>query len=126
MFKKELCTFAVALSMGLAIATPVTTFATETNAQEFITNKEENQRRRGEFDEKMKKAREKWDALSDKQKNEVYSLLEQEVEVETKLFKKLVDFGVMDKADAEKSVSYLNECLKRLKESKAFPFGRSK
>ena len=127
MFKKELCTFAVALSMGLAVAAPVTTFATETKAQELITNKkEENQKRKGQFEEKMKNAREKWNALSDKQKNEVYGLLEQEVEVETKLFKKLVDFGVMEKEDADKSISYLKDCLKRLKESKEFPFGRSK
>lgn len=126
MYRKELCTFTAALCLGLAFASPVTTFATETNAQTDVLLKDGNHKNKGNFEEKMRKAKEKWDSLSDKQKEEIYALLENEIQVETKMFNKLVELGVMEKEDAEKSIGYLNECLSKIRKNGTFPFCRSK
>ncbi len=123
MNKGKLCSFAIAGMIGFLSISPVTTFAAETNT-ESVTQSESSiiQQDKKAFKEKLKKAAEKWDTLTAKQKEEVYSLLENKMEAENKLMDKLAELEVFDKEDTETVKTRMQENFKKLKESGEFPF----
>ncbi len=128
MDKRKLCGFAIAGMIGFLSISPITTFAAETNT-ESVTQSEMNKDQKDEkaaFKEKMKKASDKWKTLTSKQKEEVYALIENEMEVENKLMDKLVEFDVLEKEDAELIKTHMLDGFNKMKESGEFPFIRQK
>jgi hypothetical protein len=128
MYKAKLCSFAIACMVGLVGISPMTTFAAETNTESATlseTDKDQKDKKAA-FEEKMIQASEKWDSLTMKQKEEVYSLLENEMKAEIKLMNKLVTLGVMQKEDVEVFKAHMLETFSKVKESGEFPLLRQK
>jgi len=128
MLKAKLGSFAIACMLGCTSLSPVYAFAAETNT-ESITLSENTQTqsdKKAAFDEMMKKATEKWNSLSAKQKTEVYSLIENEMKSEIKLMDKFVELGIIKKEDATAFKARLMERFSKLKESGEFPLARPK
>lgn len=127
MYKAKLCSFAMACAIGLVGLSPVTVFASESKT-ESVTPSEKNQKeKKAAFEEAMKNANEKWDALTDKQKSEIYILLENDMNAEIELMDKLVEFGIIKKEDADKFKIHMMQRMKKIKESGEFPlFGQQK
>ncbi len=128
MDKAKLCGFAIAGIIGFVGISPITTFAAETNTEsvtlsEMNKNQKEN---KAAFEEKMKKAGEKWKTLTEKQKAEIYALLEEGMEVENKLMNKLVEFGVMENEEAVNFKARRTEIFNKVKDSGEFPLIRKK
>lgn len=128
MYKGKLSIFAIVCMVGILGINPITTFAAETNTESVTlseTDKNQNEKKAA-IDEKMKNASKKWQTLTAKQKAEVYALIENEMQVEIKLMDKFVEFGLMEKVDAETIKTHMTERLNKLKESGEFPFLRQK
>ncbi|QHQ62756.1 DUF2680 domain-containing protein [Anaerocolumna sedimenticola] len=127
MDKGKLCGLALAGMIGFLSISPITTFAAETNTESVTQTDNLNKNKdRKAIEEKLKKASEKWNTLSAKQKEEVYSLLEEEMKVESRLMDKLAEFGILEQNDAEAMKSRMQERYNRIKESGDFPFIRQK
>jgi hypothetical protein len=123
MYKTKLCSFALAAVIGFAGISPVSVIAAETNTESVTQSKKDNdhQGKRAAFEEKMKIANEKWEALSDKQKKEVFALLENEIKAEIKLMDQLVTFDVLQKEDVEMYKAFMQNRFKQMKENEEFP-----
>jgi uncharacterized protein YlxW (UPF0749 family) len=128
MDKRKLCGLVIAGMIGILSISPVTTFAAETNT-ESVTQTDTNkvrQDRKTVFREKMNKASEKWNSLTSQQKQEVYSLMEQDMELENQLMDKLAELQIIEKQDAEMIKSHMKNRYDKVKESGEFPFMRQK
>lgn len=131
MNKAKLSSFAIAGAIGLASLSPITTVAAETKAEsttqaEIKTDCKDCKDKKAEFDKKMKAAREKWSSLSQTQKDEVYSLLENNMEENNKVLDKLVELKVLEQSDAEKIKANQATRYQKIKESGEFPLLRGK
>ncbi len=128
MLKAKLCTLAIACTVGFLVFNPRTAFAAETDTESVTLSEIENghKDREAAYDDKMKEVYDSWNALTKKQKNEIYSLLELELNAEIKVMDKLAEYKVLDKEDAETIKSRMKENFKRAKENSDFPFGRPK
>ncbi len=128
MYKAKLYGFAIVGMLGFIGISPITAFAAETNT-ESVTQSELNQNEKenkAAFDEKIKKASEKWKTLTAKQKDEVYALMENELQTQINLLDKLVEFGVMEKEDAVILKVRIQENFNKVKQSGEFPLLRQK
>ena len=124
MDKGKLCGLVITGMIGFLSMSPVTTFAAETNT-ESVTQTDYNkvqQDRKTVFREKMKKASEKWNSLTAQQKQEVYSLMEQDMEIDNQIMDKLADLKIIEKQDAEMIKSHMKNRYDKVKESGEFPF----
>lgn len=128
MYKAKLCSFAIAGMIGFASMAPITTFAAETNTESVTLSETSGDQKelRAAFEKKMQKANEKWKSLTAEQKNEIYSMLENEMQIEMKLMDKLVEFGVMEQQDATILRTYMMDKFNKLKQSGEFPLYRQK
>lgn len=129
MYKTKLCGFAIACMAGLLYMSPINTYAAETNTESVklsVENKTQKDDRRAAFDEKMKKSHEKWNSLTTKQKEEVYSLFDNKMQAENKLLDKLVEFGVMEKEDAAMIKAHRSELFNKAKKTGEFPMSKPK
>ncbi len=127
MDKGKLSGLALAGMIGFLSISPITTFAAETNTESVTQTDNLNKNKdRKAIEEKLKKASEKWNALSAKQKEEVYSLLEEEMKVESRLMDKLAELGILEQNDTEAMKSRMQERYNKIKESGDFPFIRQK
>jgi hypothetical protein len=128
MLKVKLCSFAIACMVGIFGFSPVATLAAQTDPESVtLTEADKTQKdKRAAFEEKMKKASEKWNSLTAKQKDEVYAMIESNMKSESKLMDKLVELGVMDKKDAEILKTNMTEKFNEMKQSGDFPFSRKK
>jgi len=123
MDKVKLFGFAIVCMIGFVGISPTTTYAAETNTESVKlseTNKSQKDTKAA-FEEKMKKANEKWKTLTAKQKEEIYDLLETNLQEQEKLMDKLVEFGVMQKEDVVIFKSRMLDKFNKLKESGEFP-----
>ena len=128
MLKSKLCGLAIASMIGCVSLSPMTVLAAETTS-ESVTLSERNKEQRdnkSSFDEIMKAANEKWATLTNKQKTEVYNLLEKEMKAEIKLLDKLVDLDVLKKEDVAVLETRMREKLDELRKSGEFPLVRPK
>jgi uncharacterized protein YlxW (UPF0749 family) len=128
MDKRKLSGLVIAGMIGFLSISPVTTFAAETNT-ESVTQTDTNkvrQDRKTVFREKMKKASEKWNSLTSQQKQEVYSLMEEDMDLENQLMDKLAELQIIEKQDAEMIKSHMKNRYDKVKESGEFPFMRQK
>jgi len=128
MFKSKLCGFAIALMIGSVGISPAHAYAAETNTETTeLSQKDSSQKdNRAAFDEAMQKATDKWNKLTDKQKAEVYALLETEMKDEFKLMDKLVEFGVFGKEDAAFIKTRMQQKFDELQKNGEFPLARPK
>lgn len=123
MFRAKLGSFAIACMLGCASLNPVYAFAAETTAESVtMSENAQNQKdKKAAFDEAMKKATDKWNSLSAKQKSEVYALIENEMKSEIKLMDKFVEFEIIDKNDAAAFKARLMERFSKMKKGGEFP-----
>lgn len=113
--------------IGCMCISPITTLAAELDS-ESVTQAEDNllEDRKSAVKEKMKKASEKWNTLTDQQKVEIYLLLQQQMEVETKIIDKLAELEILEKEDADEMKAHLQEGYNKMKENGEFPFQRGR
>lgn len=131
MNKAKLSSFAIAGAIGLASLSPITTVAAETKMEsttqtEIKTDCKDCKDKKAEFDKKMKAAREKWNSLSQKQKDEVYALLENNMNQNNKVLDKLVELKVLEQTDVENIKANQATRYQKMKESGEFPLLRGK
>lgn len=80
--------------------------------------------RKAEMEAEMAAAKAKWDALTDAQKEEIYQLREQAIDLEIKTIEKQAELGLMDKAQATDMVAKMTEQKAKLREGNMmFGFG---
>ncbi|MDF2951777.1 MAG: hypothetical protein K0S18_1360 [Anaerocolumna sp.] len=124
MSKSKFCSIAIAGMLTLVGIGPETSFAAQANT-ETETISEVNsipQEKKAAMKEKLKQAKEKWGNLTANQKEEIYSLIEDRMQVEDKIMDKLVEYGVLEKEDAESNQAHIQEKYNKMKESGQFPF----
>lgn len=95
---KKIITFITSALLCFALMSPVAVMAAETDTlemtEEFANNKEEIQKRNEELYQK-------WNALTDKQKADVYKAVKGTVDAQSKFLDKLVKYNMMTKEDAQ-------------------------
>ncbi|MDF2802400.1 MAG: hypothetical protein K0S61_2303 [Anaerocolumna sp.] len=128
MTKAKLCGFAIISAIGIAGLGSITTVTAETKTESvtLTENKKDHNSKKAEFEKKMKAAEEKWNTLTQAQKDEVYVLLMAEMDNESKVLEKLAELGVLEKSDVDIMKAFKLEMYNRLKESGEFPFSRGK
>ena len=128
MLKSKIYGLAIACAIGCFGISPVNVFAAETNSESVTLSEKDNDQdhknKKAAFDDAMKKANEKWNTLTDKQKKEVYALLENEMKAEIKLIDKLVEFELLGKEDGTLLKTRMQERFTELKKSGEFPFSK--
>lgn len=119
MIKKGICIIAITLVLGTILSTPVTTYASEvtTNQEKGKPSDEEMKKMK----EKMEAAAKKWDALTDAQKKEVYTLMDSQQKIMNQLLDKYVELGIMDKTEVAEMKKNMSEGFEKMKESGQFP-----
>jgi len=128
MYKAKLCVFAIACMMGFVGMNPISVYAADTNTESATlseANKSENDNKTA-FEEKMKVASEKWQALTAKQKDEVYDLLEKDLQAEIKVMDKLAKLDILEKADVEIIKAHMLNRFKEVKASGELPLPRAR
>ena len=128
MFNVKLCALAIACTVGLLGLNQETALAAENNTGSVtLSEKEKDQKdKRAAYEEKLDKAYDKWNSLSKKQKDEIYSLLESELKAEIKVMDQLAAYGVLEKDDAAAIKTLMIENFNKAKENQEFPFTRPK
>ncbi len=71
--------------------------------------KAEKEAMRAEGEKAFKEAKAKWDALTDAQKETLYKLQEEKIDLEIKSVKTMSDLGLTDKTQAEEMIKMLTE-----------------
>ena len=94
-----LCVLALALAFGF------TAYAAGTEAERDFASPRcaVTEEMRANFEAKraeMQEARDKWDALSDAQKEEIYALKDAICDIECRIVDKYLEWGILDKAAA--------------------------
>ncbi|MBH1940270.1 30S ribosomal protein S20 [Mobilitalea sibirica] len=126
MYKTKLCGFALTGLIGFIGLSPITAYAGDMSTKSITLSEKDqnNQDKKTAMKEKVQKAREKWNTLTDKQKDEVYLLMEKEMQSKLNLMDKLVKLGVMDKDEVDRLKVRMTEKFNHMKESGEFPFPR--
>lgn len=123
MNKIKLCGLALAGLLYMAGFGTITANAAETNTGSATlseVNKDKNSKDAA-FDQRVKKAEGAWQSLTKQQKEDIYALLEAEMNDEAKLLDKMVEYKVLDKTDADRFKAFKVQKLKNLRESGEFP-----
>lgn len=126
MWKGKLCCFVVACSLGLVGSSSMAVAAQEPESVTVILSDDEQKADRAAMEKKMKEASEQWDALSYKQKEDVYYLVEEQLKSEFKIINKLVELKVIAKEDAVILKATMMAKFSKLKESGDFPLPKHK
>lgn len=128
MNKKRYYGYAIIGIIGLLGTSPMNIKAADTNTESITLSekKNDNDEKKAAIKAKLKKANEQWNTLTNEQKQEVYALLDSEMEIEIQLMDKLVELGVLEKEDVDMLKSHMINKLKRIKESGEFPLMRKK
>ncbi len=125
MSKSKLCGFAFACVLGIFAMNPIPAAAEDNSESLTLSQKNKDQQdQRAAFEDAVKNAIEKWGTLNDKQKAEVYTLLENEMKAEYSLLDKLVELGVFNKEDATFIKERMQEKLNSIKKSGDFPLAK--
>lgn len=128
MLKAKLCSIAIAGIIGLAGISPLHIYAADAGNESVTLSetKSNHREKKAAFEKKLKEANEKWNALTDEQKADVYALLEEEIQVRNRLIDKLVELEIMDSNDAKNFKAHMSEGYDKVKESGEFPIVRPK
>lgn len=124
----KLCGLALAGFIYLAGFGSITVNAAETNTESATLSegKKDRNSKDAAFDQKIQKAESAWQTLTKAQKEEIYALLETEMNDEAKLLDKMVELKVLDKSDADRFKAFKVEKLKKLRESGELPLMKKK
>lgn len=125
MYKIKLSILALACTMGVICSSPTTVIAAETTTESAI-KEQKSAEQKGKKADVMKEAEEKWNALTNKQKQEVYSLIKDQIKAEIKVMSKLVKLGVISQENADEFKAHMMERFDQLIESGEFPFFKQK
>lgn len=118
--KQRLCLVALTLVLGLTIVQPTAVFATNTQTEQEDTTTSRN----NDSADRYQQSVDKWNKLTDSQKQEVFSILANRQKADIALLDKLVELGVIEKADADSMKSGLNRMYKEMTEKGEFPIMR--
>ncbi|MFT4143661.1 MAG: DUF2680 domain-containing protein [Mobilitalea sp.] len=125
MSKSKLCGIVFACVFGFFAMNPIPAAAEDNSESLTLSQKNKDQQdQRAAFEDAVKNAIEKWGTLNDKQKAEVYTLLENEMKAEYSLLDKLVELGVFAKEDATFIKERMQEKLNSIKKSGDFPLAK--
>ena len=125
MSKSKLCGIVFACVFGIFAMNPMPAAAEDNSESLTLSQKNKDQQdQRAAFEDAVKNAIEKWGTLNDKQKAEVYTLLENEMKAEYSLLDKLVELGVFAKDDATFIKERMQEKLNSIKKSGDFPLAK--
>ena len=115
----------IATAIGSIAFAPTKVLANDNTGVSVIVSEVNNKKdTQASFDEKIKKANDAWKALTDKQRNEIYTMLEEEVNIELNVLNKLVEYGILEKLDADILSKHLLERFETIKKSEDFPLFR--
>lgn len=118
---------AVGSLVGLLGVGPIQSFESRANINSNYSVIQYGQETEQEYyRERTQKAKENWNKLTKAQKEEVYKLVNNRLKENNKILDKLVEFGVMDKADAESIKNKRIEKFNSMKEAGEFPLSRQK
>ncbi|WOO35125.1 hypothetical protein R2R35_15120 [Anaerocolumna sp. AGMB13020] len=128
MNKMKLCGLALAGFIGLTGLGTITVNAADTNTESATLSevKHDKDSKEAAFDEKIQKAENAWKSLTKEQKEDIYALLEAEMEDEAKLLDKMVEYKVLDKSDSDRFKAFKTQKLKKLRENGEFPLMKRK
>ena len=128
MNKMKLCGLALAGFIGLTGLGTITVNAADTNTESATLSEVKNDRdsKDAAFDEKIQKAENAWQSLTKEQKEDIYALLEAEMDDEAKLLDKMVEYKVLDKSDSDRFKAIKTQKLKKLRENGEFPLMKRK
>ena len=118
---KKLKIMCAALILVAALGAGGSALAANENLNDINEAAAQTQAATGQNDEKMKEIRNKWDKLSEKQKNEVYALFEEKCASDAKILDKYVEFGLIDKPEADKIKERSAQRTEELKKSGKMP-----
>lgn len=76
-----------------------------------------------EMEQKRAELEEKWNALSKADKEAVYKLKRQQIDLRIKQIKKYQDLGLIESAKADEWIAHLTEAKNNLGKDDALPFG---
>lgn len=124
--KSKLCSLVIATAIGSIAFVPTKVFAKDTIGTSVIVSENMNQKKdtKTSFDEKIRKANDVWKSLTNEQRNEIFSMLEEEVNIELNVLNKLVEYGILDKVDGDILSKHLLERFETIKNSEDFPLFR--
>lgn len=128
MKKSKLCGLAIAAFIGGMAFNPATVTASDISLEPVSVSEPSREQKelKAAFNKKMEKANETWKSLTNEQRNEIYVLLESEVEIEIQVLNKLVEFNILEEQDAKILETYMRERFNELKKKEDFPLFRSK
>lgn len=128
MNKMKLCGLALAGFIGLTGLGTITVNAADTNTESATLSevKHDKDSKEAAFDEKIQKAENAWKSLTKDQKEDIYALLEAEMDDEAKLLDKMVEYKVLDKSDSDRFKAFKTQKLKKLRENGEFPLMKRK
>ena len=117
--KYKLCLVALTLALGLFIAQPAAVLAADTQTEE-VDKQGPNSRR----DDGYQAALDQWNKLTEKQKQEVYTILKTKQKADMDLLSKLSELGVLEKSEATAMQSGLQKIYNDMMEKGEFPLMR--
>lgn len=134
--KKILVSSFVFLTLLGSISIPA--FAANSNTtkgnQETTTSISENNCRKqkrdltpeekAEMKAKYEAAQKKWASLTDEQKNEIYKLMDNKIDIKIQMIDKYLEYGIIDKDTANNMKSKLNNYKTQMRESGKMPMLR--
>lgn len=83
--------------------------------------KAEREAKKKEWNAKIQESQKKWSALTDAQKNEIYDLMEKQIDIKIQMIDKYTANGVIDKDTAEKMKARLLERKTNMRSSGKMP-----
>lgn len=117
MMKYKLCLVALTLAFTLAVAQPTAVLAVDTKTEEVCGSTTGDNSRADTYQAMM----DKWNKLTDKQKQEVYTILMEKQKSDMALLDKLGQLGVIDQAETKAMKAGLNKLYNQMMEKGQFP-----
>lgn len=113
-----MCAFMIVVLLGItgeaAQSTP------ESSSMPPKLTQEQKAEMSKQFEEEFKAAQEKFNALTDKQKKEIYDLYDKVNVAKVKLLDKYVEFGLLSKEDAEAMQKHMASFSEKVREDQQF------
>ena len=114
--KYRLCLVALTLAMSLMVVQPVSVLAADTQTEE-VDQKGPNDKMGASYEAAL----DKWNKLSDAQKQEVYAILKNKQKADMEVLDKLASLGVIEKTEATVMKAGLEKIYKNMIEKGQFP-----
>lgn len=90
----------------------------ENHCQKFNLTPEQ----KAEWKAKIENSQKKWSEMTDAQKNEIYELMDKQIDTKIQLIDKYAEDGIIDKETADKMKARLTESKTKIRESGKMPW----